>query len=328
MSNHNETPIAILGAGAWGTALALYLSRRGQPVYLWSIETPQVQAMITERTNNQYLPGFAFPKTLHPQTELAQVVAEAQDILIVVPSIGFRETLLSLKPLLSDSHRFLCATKGMDMEKGQLLHDTKREILGSAHPYAVLSGPSFAKEVAAGLPTAVVIASHDTKLASDLYTRFNSPIFRIDLSKDITGLEIGGVVKNVLAIAAGISDGMGLGANARSALITRGLNEMMALGSALGADIKTFEGLAGLGDLILTCTDDLSRNRRFGLALGRNMPKEQAERDIGQVVEGKRNAELIIQLARRYSVKMTICEAIHNILQNTISAPEAMQNIF
>lgn len=321
-------PIAILGAGAWGTALALYLSRRGQTVYLWSIETPQVKEMIRERTNNKYLPGFPFPETLQPQTELAKAITEIQDILIAVPSIGFRETLFSLKPLLTDSQRLICATKGMDTEKNQLLHDTKREILGSTHSYAILSGPSFAKEVAAGLPTAVVIASHDTKLAQSLLNRFNSPLFRIDLSQDISGVEIGGIVKNVLAIAAGISDGMNYGANARSALLTRGLNEMIALGSALGADIKTFIGLAGLGDLILTCTDDLSRNRRFGLALGRNIPIAEAEREIGHVVEGKRNAELVIHLAKQQGVKMPLCETIYRILQNEISAQKAMTEIF
>jgi glycerol-3-phosphate dehydrogenase (NAD(P)+) len=328
MTTPNEKPIAILGAGAWGTALALYLARRGQPVRLWSIETPQVEAMLAERTNNQYLPGYPFPETLQPEAELAKAISGIDDILIAVPSVGFRDTLLKLKPLISPSHRFLCATKGMDMERGQLLHGTLREVLGPDFPYAVLSGPSFAKEVAAGLPTAVVIASHDKKLAQELLQRFNSPIFRIDLSEDITGVEIGGVVKNVLAIAAGISDGMKLGANARSTLITRGLNEMIALGTALGADNKTFEGLAGLGDLILTCTDDLSRNRRFGLALGKNLPKDQAEREIGQVVEGKRNAELVIQLAKQHSVKMTICEAVHNILQNKALAQDAMQDIF
>ncbi len=328
MTNHADKPIAVLGAGAWGTALALYLARRGQTVHLWSIETPQVKAMMTEHCNNQYLPGYPFPETVKPETELVSAIAHTEDLLIAVPSVGFRDTLSQLKPLLSPQHRLLCATKGMDMEKGQLLYGTMREILGAAYPYAVLSGPSFAKEVAAGLPTAVVIASQDEAFAQALFKRFDSPIFRIDLSKDITGVEIGGLVKNVLAIAAGISDGMTLGANARSTLITRGLNEMIALGSNLGADPKTFVGLAGLGDLILTCTDDLSRNRRFGLALGRSMPKDQAEREIGQVVEGKRNAELLVKLAKEQGITMRICETVHAILQNQIDAKEAMLNIF
>ncbi len=328
MNTATEKPIAILGAGAWGTALALYLARRGQTVYLWSIETPQVEAMRRERTNNQYLPGYPFPEMLHPETELGKAVEAAQDLLIVVPSVGFRETLLKLKPLLSPSQRMICATKGMDMEKGQLLHDTLREILGKEHLYAILSGPSFAKEVAAGLPTAVVIASKDMGFAQDLLKRFDSPIFRIDLSEDLTGVEISGIVKNVVAIAAGISDGMKLGANARSALITRGLNEMIALGKVMGAETKTFEGLAGLGDLILTCTDDLSRNRRFGLALGRGTAKGQAEKEIGQVVEGKHNAELVVRLAHRHGIKMKVCETVHAILQDKAEAREAMKDIF
>lgn len=328
MAYQADNSISILGAGAWGTALALYLSRRGQTVHLWSIETPQVEAMIQQRCNNQYLPGFSFPDTLKPQTDLETTLAQAKDLLIAVPSVGFRAMLEQLKPLLAKDHRFLCATKGMDMEKGQLLHATVRDILGSHYPYAVLSGPSFAKEVAAGLPTAVVIASLDEVYAQTLANRFTSPIFRIDLSKDIIGVEIGGIVKNVIAIAAGISDGMKLGANARSTLVTRGLNEMIALGKSLGADVCTFEGLAGLGDLILTCTDDLSRNRRFGLALGKSMAKDQAEREIGHVVEGKRNAELVVQLAKKHSVKMRVCEMVLAILENKLDAQEAMQDIF
>lgn len=283
--------------------------------------------MQKDRTNNQYLPGYPFPETIHPETDLAVAVAKADDILIVVPSFGYRETLMMLKPLLTSSHRLLCATKGMDMQKGQLLHQTALELLGPSYPYAVLSGPSFAKEVAAGLPTAVVIASHNVSFAKDMYTRFNSPEFRIDISNDVTGVEIGGIVKNVLAIATGISDGMQLGANARSTLITRGLNEMITLGTALHADTKTFAGLAGLGDLILTCTDDLSRNRRFGLALGKGLPNDQAEREIG-TVEGKHNAELVVQLAQQHSIKMPICKTVYDILQNKVEPKDVMRNIF
>jgi glycerol-3-phosphate dehydrogenase (NAD(P)+) len=326
-ANHLK-PIAILGAGAWGTALALLLARRGQMVHLWSIEALQVKAMLAERTNQQYLPGYPFPETIKPTGDLDEAIAGVDDILIAVPSVGFRETLTQLKPMLRPNHRFLCATKGMDMEKGQLLHATLREIIGNQPAYGVLSGPSFAKEVAAGLPTAVVIASLDEQFAHDMFSRFNQPLFHIDISKDIKGVEIGGIVKNVLAIAAGINDGMKLGANARSTLITRGLNEMINLGVAVGADYKTFEGLAGLGDLILTCTDDLSRNRRFGLALGRGITKDQAEKEIGQVVEGKHNAELVVKLAQQYSVKIPLCEAVHQILQGQLPTTEGVKHFF
>ncbi|HVY53197.1 MAG TPA: NAD(P)H-dependent glycerol-3-phosphate dehydrogenase [Gammaproteobacteria bacterium] len=328
MNRPELKPITILGAGAWGTALALYLARRGQHINLWSIEAPQVKAMLAEHTNNQYLPGYPFPETIHPTGDLEAAISGAEDILIAVPSIGYRETLTNIKPLLRDSHRFLCATKGMDTEKKQLLHETMREILGSKPAYAILSGPSFAKEVAAGLPTAVVIASLDEQFAKDMFERFNSSIFHIDLSKDLKGVEIGGIVKNVLAIAAGITDGMKLGANARSTLITRGLNEMISLGIAVGADYKTFEGLAGLGDLILTCTDDLSRNRRFGLALGRGISKDQAEKEIGQVVEGKHNAELVVQLAKQHSVQLPICETVLAILRGEIATADGVNQFF
>lgn len=328
MNPKHSKPIAILGAGAWGTALALLLARCGQIVRLWSIEAPQVKAMLSEQMNRQYLPGFLFPETIKPTGNLNEAIADVDDILIAVPSVGFRETLTRLKPMLCRNHRFLCATKGMDIEKGQLLHATLRDILGPQPAYGVLSGPSFAKEVAAGLPTAVVIASQDEQFALDMFTRLNQPLFRIDISKDIKGVEIGGIVKNVIAIAAGINDGMKLGANARSTLITRGLNEMINLGIAIGADYKTFEGLAGLGDLILTCTDDLSRNRRFGLALGKGITTDQAEKEIGQVVEGKHNAELVVRLARQYSVKIPICEAVHQILQREISTAEGVKHFF
>lgn len=328
MTTKPQNPIAILGAGAWGSALALYLARRGQTVHLWSIEVPQVKAMIAERTNNQYLPGHPFPNTIHPTDNIAEAVKTTHDILIAVPSVGYRDTLTLLKPLISDSHRFLCVTKGMDMETGQLLHATMREILGPKHPYAVLSGPSFAKEVADGLPTAVVIASHDQAFAQDLKERFFGPLLHIDLSTDVIGVEIGGIVKNVMAIAVGMLDGMNLGANARSTLITRGLNEMITLGVAVGGHTKTFEGLSGLGDLILTCTDNLSRNRRFGLALGKGADKDHAEREIGQVVEGKRNAELIVQLARQHSIHLTICETVLGILEHKITPREGITKFF
>lgn len=249
-------PIAILGAGSWGTALALYLSRRGQTVKIWSVEPAEIEAMLKEKANNRFLPGFTLPETIQPTADLAQAVKDVDDIVIVVPSAGFRSTLTLLKPILSSKARIICASKGLDTETGQLLGDIAEEILGKKHLFAVLSGPSFAREVAAGLPCAVVIASHDKHLLSDLTARFNSPLFRIYTSDDVTGVEFGGVAKNVIAIATGISDGMELGANARSALITRGLAEIIRLGKALGGKLETFVGLSGLGDLILTCSDN------------------------------------------------------------------------
>ncbi len=317
-------PIAILGAGSWGTALALYLARRGQTVRIWSIETSEISAMQRDQANNHYLPGIKLPDTIQPLTHLEEAVKEVDDIIIVVPSAGFRQTLLSLKPFVRSTSRVICATKGLDTETGQLLSEVAEEIMGEDHPFAVLSGPSFAKEVAAGLPCAVVIASHDLAFLNDLNHRFNSPIFRIYTSEDVIGVEIGGASKNVIAIATGISDGMELGSNARSALITRGLAEIIRLGTALGGKLETFVGLSGLGDLILTCSDNQSRNRRMGLAIGIGQDIQETEREIGQVVEGKRNAELIIKLANRHQIDMPICKMVWEILQGSLNATDAI----
>lgn len=327
MEGQQLKPITILGAGSWGTALGLYLSRRGQPVRLWSVEIPEVAAMLAERTNNRYLPGYGFPDILQPTANLAEAVKNIDDIIVAVPSIGFRETLTMLKPLVSSSIRITSATKGLDEETGQLLHEVVEETLDKDRQFAVLSGPSFAREVAAGLPAAVVVASQHKRLATDIMQRFNSPIFRVYLSQDVIGVEIGGVVKNVIAIATGISDGMNLGANARSALITRGLAEIIRLGTKLGGKLETLIGLSGLGDLILTCGDDQSRNRRLGLAIGKGQDIQAAEREIGQVVEGKRNAELVVNLAKQHGIEMPLCETVWKILQGKLPAQEAAESL-
>lgn len=322
---YSHSPLAVLGAGSWGTALALYLARLGQNIRLWSFEETHINQMVAERANNRYLPNIVFPDALIPVSDLSGTIANSQDILIAVPSVGFRELLTKVKPLLTSASRILWATKGLDLETGQLLHEVARDILGAHYPLAIISGPSFAKEVAEGLPTAVVIASLHESFAQDLLKRFNSSIFRIYLSNDMIGVEVGGVVKNVLAIATGISDGMGFGANARCAIITRGLAEMTRLGLALGGLSETFTGLTGLGDLVLTCTDNQSRNRRFGLALGQGQSPADAAKSIGQVVEGKRNAELVVQLAQKYRIEMPISETVGEILRGTLTLQEAMR---
>lgn len=322
-----KQPIAILGAGSWGTALALHLAHLNQTVHLWTPSKEHAAQLESERVNNRYLAHHPFPKNLQPTAELTTALHNVNDILIAVPSAGFRNTVTQLKPLLQPGMRIAWATKGLDENTGQLLHEVITELLGHHYPTAILSGPSFASEVALQQPTAVVIASQDAAFAQDLLTRFNTPLFRIYLNTDIPGVEVGGAVKNVLAIATGISDGMGFGANARCALITRGLAEMTRLGSKLGGQSETFTGLAGLGDLILTCTDDKSRNRRFGLALGQGKNATQAEKEIGQVVEGKRNAELVAQLAHKHKIEMPITEAVLQILQEKKTPKQAMQDL-
>lgn len=327
MEGQQLKPITILGAGSWGTAIALNLARRGQTVRIWSFEVSEIAAMLAERTNSRFLPGFDFPDTIVPTANLAEAIKDVDDVIIAIPSAGFRETVFMLKPLMTPSIRITCATKGLDADTGQLLGDIVEEILGKEVPFAVLSGPSFAKEVAAGLPSAVVIASHHPKMLAELTQRFDHPLFKICPSNDVIGVELGGVAKNVIAIATGICDGMVLGSNARSALMTQGLAEITALGIALGAKPETFVGLSGIGDLILTCTDDQSRNRRLGLAIGHGKNIYEAEREIGQVVEGKRNAELIVGLAEKYKVKMPISEIVWSILQGKLSGKEALDQL-
>ncbi|MDR3492913.1 MAG: NAD(P)-dependent glycerol-3-phosphate dehydrogenase [Gammaproteobacteria bacterium] len=323
----NFQPIAILGAGSWGTALALYLARRNQAVRLWAYTSDQAELLTSERCNNRYLPGHTFPDCLSVTSDLAAAIKEDCDILIAVPSSGFRDLLISLKPLLKKKSRIAWVTKGLDPSTGSLLHTVALDVLGNQYSYAILSGPSFARDVAQGLPTAIVAASDDAQFANDLMLRFNSEIFRVYVSNDIIGTEVGGVVKNVLAIAVGITDGMQLGANARCALITRGLAEIIRLGLALGGQYETFTGLTGLGDLILTCTDNQSRNRRFGLAIGSGKSVAEAEKEIGQVIEGKNNAERLALLAQKLSVDMPITNTVLKVLQNKISLREALHSL-
>lgn len=324
MQDQSQKPIAILGAGSWGTALALYLGRRGQSVRIWSVDASEITAMQTDKANHRYLPGHPLPATLQPMTDLADTVKDVDDILVVVPSVGFRQTLTALKSATQKPVRVICATKGLDIQSGQLLSDVAADLLSKDDKFAILSGPSFAREVAAGLPTAVVIAAQDKAFLNDLTRRFDSPIFRIDSSDDIIGVEISGVVKNVIAIATGVSDGLGLGANTRSAIITRGLGEIIRLGKALGGRLDTFIGLAGLGDLILTCSDNQSRNHRLGLAIGKGQSAQEAESEIGQVVEGKQNAELVVSLAKRHQIELPICGVVWQILQGKLGSKEAI----
>ena len=323
----HHLPTAILGAGSWGTALALHLSRLGQEVRLWTMDTAHSTTMCAERENKRYLPTLTFPETLYPTSDLTEALKDVEDILIAIPSAGFRSTLLKIKPFLSANSRIYSATKGLDEKTGQLLNEVIKEIFGNKYPYAVLSGPSFAREVAIGLPTAVVIASESTSFVNDLSNRFNCKTFRVYSSRDVTGVEICGSIKNVLAIATGLSDGMGFGANARSALITRGLAEIVRLGLALGGKLETFMGLAGIGDILLTCTDNQSRNKRFGLALSKGLSTSDAMKEIGQVVEGQRNADLVMQLARQHHIEMPITAAVCNILKGTQTPQEAMHDL-
>jgi len=302
----------------------LRFARGGHEVYLWGRDLSQMEQMAAARVNNRYLPDADFPSNLHIEPDLHKCLEGVSDILIAVPSHGLREILLRIKPLLDSQARISWATKGFELNTGKLPHQVASEILGDNRPMAVLSGPTFAKEVGAGLPTAMTIAASDADFASDLAAGLSDESFRAYTSDDMIGVEVGGAVKNVLAIGAGLSDGLGFGANTRIALINRGLVEMTRLGVALGAKQDTFMGLAGMGDLVLTCTDNLSRNRRMGLALASGMSIEAAQQEIQQVVEGVLAAKAVKEVADRLDVDMPICQQIYRILYEGVSPREAV----
>ncbi|MBV8497307.1 MAG: NAD(P)-dependent glycerol-3-phosphate dehydrogenase [Gammaproteobacteria bacterium] len=318
-------PVAVLGAGSWGTALAIQLARGGRPVKLWGRDRARLEHMAASRSNERYLAGVEFPASLSVEPGLAAALAGARDVLIVVPSPAFRALLTQLAPLLLPAMHVAWATKGFEQETLELPHQVARAVLGAERRVAVLSGPTFAREVGAGLPTAMTIASPDAGYAAALARELSSANFRAYTSGDILGVEIGGAVKNALAVGAGLSDGLGFGANTRVALITRGLKEMTRLGVALGAQSATFMGLAGLGDLVLTCTDDQSRNRRFGLLLAAGRTPEGALAEIGQVVEGYAAARAIHAVAARAGVEMPLCAMVYRVLYERLAAKEAVR---
>lgn len=280
--------------------------------------------MVSDRENVRYLPGIAFPENLVACPVLAECIAGARDILVVVPSHGLRDTLTQIKPLLGGDSRVCWATKGFELHSGKLPHQVAGEVLGDQLPKAVLSGPTFAKEVGEGLPTAMTVASNDETFAMEMAVALSGQNFRAYTSDDFVGVEVGGAIKNVLAIGAGMCDGLGFGANARVALITRGLAEMMRLGTALGAKPETMMGLAGMGDLVLTCTDNLSRNRRMGLALASGKSIEEAQEEIQQVVEGVLAAEAVKEVAEELDIEMPICHQVYRILYEGVSPREAV----
>jgi glycerol-3-phosphate dehydrogenase (NAD(P)+) len=326
-SAERTAPIAVLGAGSWGTALAIQFARSGRATRLWGRDAAQLRTMSLERRNRRYLPDASFPESLTVSNDLATVLHGSLDVLVSVPSHAFRALLQEIAPRLDAQTRVAWATKGFELTSGKLPHQVAREVLGGERPMAVLSGPTFAKEVGAGLPTAMTIASPDARFAHALAHGLSSNNFRAYTSEDIVGVEVGGAVKNVLAVGAGLSDGLGFGSNTRIALITRGLVEMTRLGVTLGAKRETFMGLAGLGDLVLTCTDDQSRNRRFGLLLATGKTPEQALAEIGQAVEGYLAAKAVCAVAQRANVDMPICAGIYAVLYEKLPAKDLVRGL-
>ena len=326
MTEHqNQNPVVtVLGSGSWGTALAILLAGNGHKTRLWGIETDYIKEMVTARVNQRYLPGAHFPENLSLYHDLDQSIHQADDILIAVPSYAFREMIQSLSQKLPATMGISWATKGLDPKSGQLFHQVIKEELDESRNLAVLSGPSFAIEVAKGLPTAIALASNSPSYAKKMAALLSNQNFKVDINDDLIGTQLAGAAKNVLAIAAGLSDGLGLGANTRAALLTRGLAEVARLGIEMGAQQSTFLGLAGVGDLILTGTDSKSRNYRLGLHLGKGMNVEQAQAEIKQVVEGVYSAEKIAHLAQLYQTDLPILAAVIALVKQQISPEEAV----
>lgn len=320
----NSTSVAVIGAGSYGTALAFCLSRNRHPTYLWGRNAQSIEKMQQQRCNAQYLDNFTFPESLHPSSDLADSITKSTYILIVVPSHAFADTLQMVAKHITPKHKIIWASKGLEPGTGRLLQSVASDILPADTALGVLSGPTFAAEMAAGLPTAITLSSNSDAINQEFANLLHDPKrFRVYLNEDLIGVQLGGAVKNVIAIGAGLADGLGFGANARTALITRGLAEMKRLGLSLGAQSETFMGMACLGDLVLTCTDNQSRNRRFGLALGQGMSVDAAIESIGQVVEGYRNTDEVHILSKKQGIEMPISEQIYKVLYEGKSAKEA-----
>jgi glycerol-3-phosphate dehydrogenase (NAD(P)+) len=322
---NSKHPVAVLGAGSWGTALAVHLSRAGHDVVLWGNEPEHIELLAQQRSNQQFLPDIKFPEKLRLCADLEQVLASPAWVLIAIPSHAYRPFLQKSKNLFAEDVGIAWASKGLEQGTGKLIHQVITEELPQSHRLAVMSGPTFAREVAMNLPTAITVASESDEFCKELSGYLHSGRFRAYRSSDMIGVELGGAIKNVLAIAAGAADGLGFGANTRAALITRGLAEMMRLGEAMGGRRETFMGLAGMGDLILTCTDDQSRNRRTGLLLAEGKTLEQVHQEIGQAIEGIKTTKEVMTLAHRYGVDLPICEQVYHVLYEDCPIDEAVQ---
>ncbi len=325
MSEHAS--ITILGAGSWGTALACHIARIGHQAVLWGRDSNAMLTMQRERENRRYLPGIPLADSLKCTSDIEGPLESSQAILLATPTKALTTTLDLVEPFLDENKVLIWACKGLESGSGRLLHETLQERLPGKMKSAVISGPSFAAELANHLPTAVTVASFDLKTAETVTRWMHHENFRAYSTDDVVGVEVGGALKNVFAIAAGISDGLGFGANSRAALITRGLAELMRLGVKMGARPETLMGLSGMGDLVLTCTDDQSRNRRFGLCLASGLGVTEALKEIAQVVEGVKTAEDAYVLAEKYAVDMPIVEQVYNVIYKSKSPIHAVRDL-
>ena len=321
--------IAVIGAGGWGIALTKLLSDTGEPTTLWCHGSDSYRALEEKREHSTYLPGIILSSTIEVTRSLEAAVAGKILIICAVPSHAAREVMSSAAPHVSSETLVLCGTKGLEEESLKTMSEVLADIFGSARQerHAFISGPTFAMEVARGLPAAITVAAYRDEVASQIQETLSTPNFRVYSSRDVVGVQMGGVIKNVIAIAAGISDGLGLGQNARAALITRGLAEMTRLAVRMGADPMTLSGLPGLGDLILTCAGDLSRNRQAGIQIAHGKNLEDITRSSRMVAEGIRNTRSVYLLARRLQVEMPIVEQMHRVLYEGKKPSEAVRNL-
>jgi glycerol-3-phosphate dehydrogenase (NAD(P)+) len=321
-----QTPsVAVLGAGSWGTALAILIARNGLSARLWEPDATRLARLEKDGENATYLPGIKFPKGVSTCADLGELIRSTPHVLIAVPSHAFRSTVAAISPHMSSATVVAWATKGLEPGTGAPLSVVARDVLGTDAALAVVSGPTFAKEVAQGLPTALTVAADQTATAETVAAWLRGERTRVYINPDFAGVQVGGAIKNVIAIAAGISDGLGFGANARAALITRGLAELTRLGVAMGGKKETFMGLTGAGDLVLTCTDNLSRNRRLGLGLGQGRKLDDVMKEIGQEVEGVTTAPEVRRLAERYKVEMPITEQVYRVLFENLAPLDAVE---
>ncbi len=326
VTEHKKS-IVVLGAGSWGTALAIHLADSGHDVLLWGNEPEHIQLLSEQRCNQQFLPDVHFPDVLRLTTSLEQALAAPSWVLMAIPSHAYRTFLQKNAHLFTEDMGIAWASKGLEVDSGKLIHQVLAEELPQCKKTAVMSGPTFAGEVARHLPTALTVASASEEFLKQVSDDLHSGRFRVYSSTDLIGVELGGALKNVLAIAAGAADGLGFGANTRAALITRGLAEMMRLGEAMGGKRTTFMGLAGMGDLILTCTDNQSRNRRTGLLLAQGKTLEQVHEEIGQAIEGLKTAKEVVSLARKHGVEVPICEQVYRVLYENCPIDEAVHTL-
>lgn len=320
-----KNPILVVGAGSWGTALAMVLAENGNTVYLWGRNSSHIAELKAQGCNQRYLPGANFSEGLLPVDNLESCLSECKDIVLAVPCTGLRSVLELIDKHGDDNLKLCLTSKGLEPTTQYLNHKVVDECLGEKASTVVLSGPSFAKEVAEGLPTAVTIAGNDLETAAWFADKFHNEVFRTYTHDDIIGVEVGGAVKNVMAIAAGIADGLGFGSNTRAALITRGLAEIIRLGVVMGGRQDTFMGLTGLGDLVLTCTDDQSRNRRFGLELAKGSSVSEACENIGQAIEGMKTSQEVYQLALKNNIEMPITQQVCKVLNGEILPGDAVK---